>query len=82
VSFSPDEKVGLQVIAHIPSDRRLAEATLDVVSALTNLGYDGRAAETAVAEGKRAVGVAGFEKLLKAALQALSAPKGRAAGGS
>ena len=54
----------------------------DVVSALTNLGYDGRAAETAVAEGKRAVGVASFEKLLKAALQALSAPKGRAAGGS
>ena len=46
---------------------------------LTNLGYDGRIAENAVAEGKRAVGVASFEKLLKAALQELSAPKGRAA---
>jgi Holliday junction DNA helicase RuvA len=51
----------------------------DVISALTNLGYDGRLAESAVAEGKRAVGAASFEKLLKAALQALSAPKGQTA---
>jgi holliday junction DNA helicase RuvA len=51
----------------------------DVVSALTNLGYDGRQAESAVAEGKRAAGVASFEKLLKAALQALAAPKGQSA---
>jgi Holliday junction resolvasome RuvABC DNA-binding subunit len=54
----------------------------DVISALTNLGYDGRAAENAVAEGKRAVGVASFEKLLKATLQELSSPKGRAANNS
>jgi Holliday junction DNA helicase RuvA len=49
----------------------------DVVSALVNLGYDSRAAESAVAEAKREVGTAQFEKLLRAALQALSAPKGR-----
>lgn len=51
----------------------------DVVSALVNLGYDGRSAEGAVAEGKREAGTASFEKLLKAALQTLTAPKGRAA---
>jgi len=50
-----------------------------VLSALTNLGYDGRIAENAVAEGKRAAGITSFEKLLKAALQELNAPKGRAA---
>ncbi len=54
----------------------------DVVSALVNLGYDGRAAETAVGEAKREAGVANFEKLLRGALQALSAPKGRAARGA
>jgi Holliday junction DNA helicase RuvA len=51
----------------------------DVVSALVNLGYDGRTAESAVGEAKREAGSANFEKLLRAALQALSAPKGRAA---
>ena len=49
----------------------------DVVSALVNLGYEARAAEDAAAEAKRAAGAANFEKLLRAALQALSAPKGR-----
>jgi len=51
----------------------------DVLSALVNLGYDARAAETAVAEAKREAGSANFESLLRAALQSLSAPKGRAA---
>ena len=51
----------------------------DVVSALVNLGYDVRAAEDAAAEAKRAAGAGNFEKLLRAALQSLSAPKGRAA---
>jgi len=46
---------------------------------LTNLGYDGRTAENAVAEGKPSVGVTSFEKLLKAALQELSGSKGIAA---
>src|SRR5437867_13395787 len=49
----------------------------DVVSALVNLGYDARAAEEAAAEAKRAAGAGNFEKLLRAALQSLSAPKGR-----
>jgi Holliday junction resolvasome RuvABC DNA-binding subunit len=49
------------------------------VSALVNLGYDARAAENAVAEAKRETGVGNFEKLLRAALQALSVPKSRAA---
>ena len=51
----------------------------DVISALVNLGYDARGAESAVADAKRQVGTKDFEKLLRAALQALSAPKGRAA---
>jgi holliday junction DNA helicase RuvA len=51
----------------------------DVISALVNLGYEARAAESAVAEAKREVGSANFEKLLRASLQSLSAPKGRAA---
>ncbi|HVO56911.1 MAG TPA: Holliday junction branch migration protein RuvA [Dongiaceae bacterium] len=62
-----------------PASKAGVEA--DVVSALSNLGYEARAAEAAVAEGKRAAGTASFEKLLKASLQVLSAPtKGRAAG--
>ena len=51
----------------------------DVISALVNLGYDGRAAESAVKEAQGELGGGNFEKLLRAALQALSAPKGRAA---
>src|SRR5215510_7089624 len=60
-----------------PASKAGVEA--DVISALTNLGYDGRLAESAVAEGKREAGTTSFEKLLKAALQALSAPKGQSA---
>jgi Holliday junction DNA helicase RuvA len=54
----------------------------DVISALVNLGYDGRAAETAVAEAKRESGAGNFEKLLRSALQSLSVPQGRAARGA
>ena len=54
----------------------------DVVSALVNLGYDGRAAEAAVGDAKPEVGAGNFEKLLRGALQALSAPKGRTARGA
>jgi Holliday junction DNA helicase RuvA len=53
----------------------------DVISALVNLGYDGRAAESAVAEARHEAGASNFEKLLRGALQSLSAPKGRAARG-
>jgi Holliday junction DNA helicase RuvA len=51
----------------------------DVISALVNLGYEARAAENGVAEAQRESGGANFEKLLRGALQALSAPKGRSA---
>jgi holliday junction DNA helicase RuvA len=44
----------------------------DVKSALVNLGYDERTAESAVAEGKREAGTASFEKLLRHTLGALS----------
>src|SRR6266704_2328335 len=50
--------------------------------ALVNLGYDARAAEGAVGEAKREAGAGNFEKLLRAALQSLSAPKGRSARGT
>jgi Holliday junction DNA helicase RuvA len=53
----------------------------DVASALINLGYEQRAAESAVTEAKRTAGTANFEKLLRAALHALSAPKTRQAVG-
>src|ERR1700691_367277 len=51
----------------------------DVVSALVNLGYEARAAENAVTEARRESSEPNFEKLLRASLQSLSAPKGRAA---
>jgi holliday junction DNA helicase RuvA len=54
----------------------------DVISALVNLGYDGRAAESAAGEAKRETGTASFEKLLRATLQVLSAPKSRSARGT
>src|ERR1700682_1220353 len=65
--------------AQKPAAASPAGVEADVISALVNLGYDARAAENAVADAKREVGVANFEKLLRAGLQSLSAPKGRAA---
>jgi Holliday junction DNA helicase RuvA len=50
----------------------------DVVSALVNLGYDGRAAEKAAEEARRS-GAANFEAMLRGALQALNTAKSRAA---
>jgi Holliday junction resolvasome RuvABC DNA-binding subunit len=60
-----------------PAAASSAGAEADVVSALVNLGYDPRAVETAVAEAKRESGTTNFERLLRAALQSLAAPKGR-----
>src|SRR5271168_1000986 len=54
-----------------------AGAEADVISALVNLGYDQRAAESAASEAKRETGTTNFERLLRAALQSLSVPKGR-----
>jgi holliday junction DNA helicase RuvA len=49
----------------------------DVKSALINLGYDERIAESAVKDAKRAAGPADFEKLLREALSTLSAAQNR-----
>src|SRR3989475_7008740 len=65
-----------------PAAASPAGVEADVVSALVNLGYDGRAAETAVGDAKREAGAGNFEKLLRGALQSLSTPKGRAARGA
>jgi len=62
-----------------PAAASPAGVEADVVSALVNLGYDGRAAEGAVGEARSGVGTGSFEKLLRAALQSLTMPKGRAA---
>jgi holliday junction DNA helicase RuvA len=74
------ETVAVETERPTPSSPAGIEA--DVISALVNLGYDGRAAESAVGEAKRETGAGNFEKLLRGALQALSAPKGRTARGA
>jgi Holliday junction DNA helicase RuvA len=74
-----DKLEAVAIEAERPAASSPAGVEADVVSALVNLGYDGRAAENAVSEGKREAGATHFEKLLRAALQALTAPKGRAA---
>jgi len=51
-----------------------AGAEADVQSALVNLGYDERTVDKAVSEAKREAGTSNFEKLLRVALAALSAP--------
>jgi len=71
------EAVALE--AERPTAASPAGVEADVVSALVNLGYDARTAESAVGEAKRETGTESFEKLLRASLQALNAPKSRAA---
>jgi len=58
-----------------PAAASPAGAEADVKSALVNLGYDERTAESAVADAKREAGSSSFEKLLRVALATLSAPK-------
>ena len=65
--------------AALPAPASPAGIEADVVSALVNLGYEARAAESAVSEAKRESNASNFESLLRAALQSLSAPKGRPA---
>src|SRR6202521_4657034 len=77
-----DKLEAVAIEAERPAPSSPAGIEADVVSALVNLGYDGRAAETAVAEAKHEAGTGSFEKLLRGALQSLSAPKGRAARGA
>src|SRR5215813_7746573 len=74
------DKLESMVIAEQkPAAASPAGVEADVISALINLGYDGRTAENAVGEGKREVGTSNFEKLLKASLQSLTGAKGKAA---
>ena len=74
-----DKLEAMAVLEQKPAVASPAGAEADVVSALINLGYDGRTAENAVAEGKRTAGTSNFEILLKASLQALTAPKSHGA---
>ncbi len=74
-----DKLDAVAVEAERPAASSPAGIEADVVSALVNLGYEARAAESAVSEAKREAGATNFEKLLRASLQTLSAPKGRAA---
>ncbi len=76
-----DKLDAVTVEAERPAPSSPAGVEADVVSALVNLGYEARAAESAVAEARRETGAGNFEKLLRASLQALNAPKGRAARG-
>src|SRR5947209_12845874 len=73
-----DKLEAVAIESERPAATSPAGIEADVVSALVNLGYDARTAENAVAEAKREAGAGNFEKLLRAALQALSAPKSRA----
>ena len=77
-----DKLESVTVEAEKPVAASPAGTEADVISALVNLGYDTRAAESAASEAKREVGSANFEKLLRASLQALSAPKSRSARGA
>jgi len=63
--------------AEKPAAASPAGVEADVRSALINLGYDERTAETAVKEAKGQVGVASFEKLLRASLNSVSTPQKR-----
>ncbi len=74
-----DKLDAVAVEAERPAASSPAGVEADVMSALVNLGYEARAAESAVVDAKREAGTANFEKLLRASLQALSAPTSRAA---
>jgi Holliday junction DNA helicase RuvA len=69
------ETVAIETEKPTPASPAGVEA--DVTSALINLGYDERAADSAVAEAKREAGTSNFEKLLREALSALSAAQSR-----
>jgi Holliday junction DNA helicase RuvA len=76
-----DKLEAVVVAGEKPAVASPAGVEADVASALVNLGYEQRAAESAVAEARRTAGTANFEALLRAGLQALNAPKTRKAVG-
>src|SRR5712691_8293083 len=55
------------VEAEKPAAASPAGVEADAISALVNLGYDGRTAEGAVGDAKRVTGTGNLEKLLRAA---------------
>src|ERR1700693_1757660 len=77
-----DKLEAVAVETEKPAASSPAGIEADVISALVNLGYDGRAAESAGGEARREAGAGNFEKLLRGALQSLSVPRGRAARGA
>ena len=74
-----DKLESMTIAEQKPAAASPAGVEADVISALINLGYDGRAAENAAAEGKREVGISNFENMLKVSLQSLTGSKGKAA---
>jgi Holliday junction resolvasome RuvABC DNA-binding subunit len=71
-----DKLEAVAVEAEKPAPPSPAGAEADVKSALINLGYDERAADSAVAEAKRQAGASHFDTLLRASLAALTESKG------
>jgi len=69
-----DKLEAVTIEAEKPAPASPAGVEADVKSALINLGYDERSADSAVAEGKREAGTSNFEKLLRSALGTLTAP--------
>ena len=73
-----DKLESMAIAEQKPAAASPAGVEADVISALINLGYDGKTAENAASEGKREAGTTSFEKLLKASLQSLTGAKGKA----
>ena len=72
-----DKLESVAVEAEKPAPASPAGVESDVKSALINLGYDERTAESAVTEARREAGTANFEKLLRVALGTLATPQNR-----
>jgi Holliday junction DNA helicase RuvA len=70
-----DKLETVTVEAEKPTAASTAGVAADVKSALINLGYDERTAESALTEAKRRGGAANFEQLLRVTLTVLSAPQ-------
>jgi holliday junction DNA helicase RuvA len=72
-----DKLESIAVEAEKPAPASPAGVESDVKSALINLGYDERTAESAVTEARREAGAVNFEKLLRVALGTLTTPQNR-----
>jgi Holliday junction DNA helicase RuvA len=72
-----DKLEAVAIEAEKPAATSPAGVEADVKSALVNLGYDERTADSAVAEARLEAGTGNFEKLLRVTLTTLSAPQKR-----